>query len=137
MLREAAHATRQQFGFTFGGSVVVEAFPNLFLGVLVSEEDYARIPKLRRGQKFDWLYDHAKENLMCLRKYLRLPKCVWRRVLTENDHELRAALICLLTAALEAENKAVRTGEETGGWFWLPPLELWKSWAIEAATEGL
>jgi hypothetical protein len=35
---------------------IVEAFPNAFLGVCVSSEQYFSIPILKRGQKFDWLY---------------------------------------------------------------------------------
>jgi hypothetical protein len=40
---------------------------------------------------------------------------------SETDHELRAALICLLTAALAARGIAAIIGEAEGGWFWLPP----------------
>jgi hypothetical protein len=49
------------------------------------------------------------------------------------DHELRAALICLLTAALAAQGTAAIIGEPSGGWFWLPPWSLWQQWA----TQGL
>jgi hypothetical protein len=62
---------------------------------------------------------------------LYLPDEVWHRLRTETDHELRAALICLLTAALAAQGKAAIIGESTGGWFWLPPWSLWQPWAKE------
>ena len=39
----------------------------------------------------------------------------------EADHELRAALICLLTAALAEKGTAAIICETEGGWFWLPP----------------
>ena len=45
--------------------------------------------------------------------------------------KLRAALICLLTAALAHKGTAAIIGEAGGGWFWLPPLSLWEPWAKE------
>jgi hypothetical protein len=38
---------------------IVEAFPNAFLAVLLPEEEFRSAPKLRRGQRFDWLYERA------------------------------------------------------------------------------
>jgi integral membrane sensor domain MASE1 len=60
-----------------------------------------------------------------------LPEEVWRRLSYELDHKLRAALICLLTAALAAQGTAAFVGEPTGGWFWLPPGSLWQQWATQ------
>ena len=51
-------------------------------------------------------------------KTLDLPDVVWHRLRSETDHELRAALICLLTAALAAKGTAAIIGEDEGGWFW-------------------
>jgi hypothetical protein len=115
---------------------VVEAFPNAFLGVLMSEDELVLAPRLRRGRRFDWLYDQMVttgrlESL--LSKNFDLPDVVWQRLRIEADHELRAALICLLTAALAEKGTAAISGEVEGGWFWLPPWSLWESWA----TEGL
>jgi hypothetical protein len=103
----------------------VEAFPNGFLGVLMPEEELLSAPKLRRGQRFDWLYERMVTTgrlESVLSKSLQLDAKVWRRLDSERDHELRAALICLLTAALAAQGTAAVIGEPTGGWFWLPPL---------------
>jgi hypothetical protein len=36
---------------------VVEAFPNAFLGVLLAAEGFDDMPPLRRGAKFDWLFE--------------------------------------------------------------------------------
>jgi hypothetical protein len=36
---------------------VVEAFPNAFLGVLMPEAEMLAVPRLKRGHRFDWLYD--------------------------------------------------------------------------------
>jgi hypothetical protein len=45
-----------------GGTVcregpIVEAFPNAFLGVLTPEVDMLSELKLKRGRRFDWLYE--------------------------------------------------------------------------------
>jgi hypothetical protein len=44
---------------------------------------------------------------------------------------LRAALVCLLTAGLAANDAAAIIGEIEGGWFCLPPWSLWEAWAKE------
>ena len=62
-------------------------------------------------------------------KTLDLPDVIWQRLRSETDHELRADLICLLTAALAAKGTAAIIGEAGGGWFWLPPWSLWQAWA--------
>jgi|ERR1700674_1109531 hypothetical protein len=113
---------------------IVEAFPNAFLGVLTPEGELLSAPRLRRGRRFDWLYDQlvATGRLEAkLSKWLELPNEIWRRLSSERDHELRAALICLLTAALAAQGTATVIGESTGGWFWLPPWSLWQPWAAQ------
>jgi len=114
-----------------GGSIV-EAFPNAFLGVLVPEVELLSTPKLKRGRRFDWLYEQVATTgklESILSKNLEMPDGLWLRLRTEKDHELRAALICLLTAALAAQGTAAMIGESTGGWFWLPPWSLWQPWA--------
>jgi hypothetical protein len=47
--------------------------------------------------------------------------------------DFRGALIFVLTAALAANGAAAIIGEAEGGWFWLPPWSMRKSWV----TEGL
>jgi len=116
---------------------VVEAFPNGFLGVLMPEEELLSSPKLRRGRRFDWLYERMVTTgrlESVLSKSLELHAKVWRRLDSERDHELRAALICLLTAALAAQGTAAVIGEPTGGWFWLPPWSLWQRWAKQGSA---
>lgn len=115
---------------------IVEAFPNGFLGVLMPEGELLSAPRMKRGQRFDWLYERmvTRGRLeSVLSKSLELPQEVWRRLRSEADHELRAALICLLTAALVAQGTAAIIGEASGGWFWLSPWSLWQQWA----TQGL
>ena len=36
---------------------IVEAFPNAFLAVLMPEVELLAAPRLKRGRRFDWLYE--------------------------------------------------------------------------------
>jgi hypothetical protein len=145
-LRQASSEAGIQFGRLLAATIgangnsvcregpIVEAFPNAFLGVLMPEIELLAPPKFKRGHRFDWLYDQMVatgrlESL--LSEGLGLPDEVWHRLRLEKNHELRAALICLLTAALANKGTAAIIGETEGGWFWLPPLALWESWAKE------
>jgi hypothetical protein len=115
---------------------IAEAFPNAFLGVLMPEAELLAAPKLKCGRRFDWLYEQVVttgrlESL--LSKGLNLPEVVWQGLRSETNHELRATLVCLLTAALAEKGTATIIGETEGGWFWLPPWSLWETWA----TNGL
>jgi len=133
-LREASSDACAQFSRILAASVsansgtvrregpIVEAFPNAFLGVLMPEVELQSVPKLKRGRRFDWLYELMVTTgrlESVLSRNLILPDVVWHRLRSETDHELRAALICLLTAALAAQGTAAIIGESTGGWFWM------------------
>jgi hypothetical protein len=99
-------------------------FSNAFLGVLMPEVELQSVPELKRGRRFDWLYELMVTTgrlESVLSRNLVLPDVVWHRLRSETDHELRAALICLLTAAFAARGTATVIGEAEGGWFWLPP----------------
>jgi hypothetical protein len=91
-------------------------------------------PKFKRGRRFDWLYDQMVKSgrlQSLLSRNLDLPDVVWNRLQSETNHELRAALICLVTAGLAARGIATMIGETEGGWFCLPPWSLWEPWAKE------
>ncbi|WEX88915.1 DUF429 domain-containing protein [Sinorhizobium garamanticum] len=120
------------------GAAIIEAFPNAFLGVLLKDERFA-MSRAAKRRKFDWLYDHAVES----RVFDRLLRAIgWnneallQKVTIERDHEKRAAWICLLTAATAAAGKSEVIGDEAGGWFWLPPAELWAPWAANALAQN-
>src|SRR4051812_11238352 len=104
------------------------------MGVLAPEAVFLSAPKLRRGQKFDWLYEVVVKTRALetsLRNTVRLPDIVWDRLATEEDHEKRAALICLLTAAAALQGAANWVGDPGGGWFCLPPWNRWQLGASE------
>ncbi|MCA1442091.1 DUF429 domain-containing protein [Ensifer sp. IC4062] len=120
------------------GAAIIEAFPNAFLGVLLEDERYA-MSRAAKRRKFDWLYDRAVESGVfdrLLRTIGWNNETLLQKVTTERDHEKRAAWICLLTAATAAAGKSEVVGDEAGGWFWLPPTELWAGWARQALAQN-
>ncbi len=119
------------------GKNIIEAFPNAFLGVMLDKRVYETRPRLRRGKKFDWLYREAVGAHLF---DALLDRLNWKNVdlakqLNDLDpkryHEEAAALVCLLTAACAASAKTEIVGDAVGGWFWLPPIDIWADWARE------
>lgn len=103
---------------------IVEAFPNAFLGVVVPDDDYVTAPKIKRGGKFDWLYERwiVRGMFPGAVAAVQLPGEIATRCETDKDHDLRAALICLLTAAFAANGTGVAIGRDVDGYFFLPPI---------------
>ena len=58
-----------------------------------------------------------------------LPECFASRCESNPDHEERAALVCLATAACVASGRYTAVGEPVGGYFFLPPWSTWADWA--------
>jgi predicted nuclease with RNAse H fold len=148
LLSEAGTAAADQFanvldaksclapGLTVHRNVpVVEAFPNTFLGVLLPESAFAGWSKETREKKSDWLYRNAVCTGLIADALKRLgwgeSKTI-NRFEVEKDHDLRAALVCLLTAGFALSGFATVVGDAQCGWFWLPPLDMWQSWAKSA-----
>ncbi len=113
---------------------VIEAFPNAFLGVAVPDQIFVERPKLPRGAKFDWLYDQWIALDLFSEAVLRcgLPLELTSVLHAERDHEKRAALICLLTAAFAAAGTAAVIGDSQTGYFFLADTDLWALWALES-----
>ena len=107
-------------------SNVVEAFPNAFLGVYLDDRVFGRMPLLKRGGKFDWLYEAwvTTDRLRVLFSGLELaPYERLREALVANQHhDERAALVCLMTAACVYAGRYTAIGEAHGGYFFMPPL---------------
>jgi hypothetical protein len=115
-----------------GSLPIVEAFPNAFLAVMLPNECFSEPLLPRKRRRFDWLYDRAVAKRVFPRLLDHLGwDCppLLDRLKAERDHERRAALICVLTAVTTAVGKATPIGDETGGYLWMPPKELWSEWA--------
>jgi hypothetical protein len=122
-----------------GSLPIIEAFPNAFLAVMLPDECFSEPPLPRKRKRFDWLYDRAVSNRVFPRLLDHLGwDCppMLERLSSESDHEKRAALICVLTAATAAAGEAIPIGNQLGGYLWMPPKELWSGWA-RAAMETL
>lgn len=118
----------------------MEAFPNTFLGVLLPAANYSHSVKPQAQARSDWLYEAAREQgiLDRLLGHLGWVEAETRaRFLSERNHDLRAVLVCLLTAGFASAGTATVVGEQVGGWFWLPPLKLWADWAVTALDVNL
>jgi hypothetical protein len=91
------------------------------------------MPPLKRGQKFDWLYDEWRSTGLFHKLTAELadilPEDFPLHCDRNHDHEERAALICLATAASVVSGRYVAVGEPVGGYFFLPPWSLWADWA--------
>jgi hypothetical protein len=101
----------------------VEAFPNLFLGVLCDEADCPRKPAKKRKWT-DSLYPLVKPKLEGLLRLL-LPCRQQAASLDIRDHEEIAAFTCALTALCVSARRFVGLGSETDGFIILPPSGLW------------
>jgi hypothetical protein len=115
------------------GKNLIEAFPNAFLGVLVSDSCYKEMPRLKRGKKFDWLYGQCCKShvFRAVIDHVGLGgiSSVLAEIEANSDHEERAALVCLLTASAVAVGHYTAVGDDGGGYFFLPPFALWEEWA--------
>ena len=97
---------------------------------MVSEASFAQ--PLKRGDKFDWLYEtwrtqHGPEALQRVVEWRR--PVFWDAVSTNEQHDERAALVCAMTAICVLRGCYVAVGDEQGGYFFLPPWQLWQAWA--------
>lgn len=102
---------------------VVEAFPNLFLGVLCDEASYPARPARRRKWTDD-MFPIVRETL----KRMLLAWLPGRRVegeLNITDHEHIAGLVCALSALSASTGDGVFVGSDDDGYIILPPLRYW------------
>jgi hypothetical protein len=119
---------------------IIEAFPNAFLGVCLDDDVFEGMPLLRRGRKFDWLYEQWKSKRLVekLSALTMEERDLFQTEFDKTDHhEHRAALVCVLTALLTARGHFTAIGDIQGGWFFLPPWSYWKRWSQETITSGI
>ncbi len=121
------------------GTGIIEAFPNAFLGVLLPDETYKQSDRRKNERKSDWMFRKAAEQgtLTALLSKLGWTDRDTARMFAEQagpcgDHDIRAALVCLMTAGFAASADATVVGSPAHGWFWLPPLGCWQKWACSA-----
>ncbi len=117
----------------YGDRNIVEAFPNGFLGVSLEAGSFQNA--LGQGERFDWLYGEwlsqgVHSRLSAEVQWLRKP--FWGLVAANSQHDERAALICAITAACVLLGRYVAVGEALGGYFFMPPWNVWQSWAKDA-----
>lgn len=131
-------APRKELSLSFprvGDCNAVEAFPNAFLGVCVPDEAYERSPRLRRGRKFDWLYDRwvatGRFRRLVFELGLERRHGLAKACEENRQHDERAALVCLLTAAGVLLGRYTAVGEAAGGYLFLAPWRRWEPWARE------
>jgi hypothetical protein len=96
--------------------------------------------KLLGKAKSDWLYEQVVEaglfrNLLSKLDLASPP--IPRKFEEAQDHDERAALICLLTAMFARSGDVIIVGDTGGGWFWLPPMTSCAPWASAALVKAL
>lgn len=113
---------------------IVEAFPNLFLGVLCDEANYPARP-VRKRRWADSLYPLVKPRLVELLRSL-LPCRELQSSLDIEDHEGIAGFTCALTALCVAARRFVAVGSPADGFIVLPPSDLWGKRAENSVPWG-
>ena len=108
---------------------IVEAFPNLFLGVLCDEADYPAEPH-RQRKWTDTLYNWPPGDPVIPRKLRSLLESLLpRRAIGGEfdikDHEKIASFVCALTALSVAANRFVAVGCVRDGCIALSLRDLW------------
>ncbi|HSE92466.1 MAG TPA: hypothetical protein VLF19_04100, partial [Methylomirabilota bacterium] len=135
---------------------VVEAFPNLFLGVLCDDADYPARP--RRARRWtDDLYELQRPRTKMRRRLAGLVSALTRpraaaggpsrRAIAGSwdlrDHDERAGLVCALAALCVAAGRFVAVGSPKDGWIALPPADHWgrgegrEPWAWRVLRDNL
>ena len=106
---------------------VVEAFPNAFLGVLLSDAIFKDLGHIERGRKSDIFWETAVHEGILMRiiqhldDQIRLDKPLG----SITNHEHRAAFICALAGLCVAKNRYVSVGDTVDGNICLPPFNEW------------
>lgn len=114
--------------------MIVEAFPNAFLGVCIDDECYAALGSVKRGKKFDCLYEQWINRRVLSRVLSELNDDTYElehKFAHTTNHDERAAIVCVLTALFVGVGNFTAIGNSETGWFFLPPWSVWAGWAKE------
>src|SRR5262249_7769194 len=105
---------------------------------------YGHCDRRQNERKSDWMYRKVAEqgefqSLLAELGWSEPPtiKLFDNQARSDGDHDIRAALVCLLTAGFANSGSAVVVGDPMHGWFWLPPQKFWKEWAWVALGQQL
>lgn len=120
----------------FPRAVIAEAFPNAFMGVMLS--DAAFQSPIRRGIKSDVFWTHCVRHTSLMQKLLghlferRTAKRIFEQVAPLENHDERAAFICALVARGAEQKVNHLIGDDADGRIALPPVIFIKPWALSA-----
>ncbi len=120
---ESCRVVKAESPLAIHSAAVVEAFPNMFLGVLCDEQAYPPRPE-RKRKWTDSLYCILKDKLRCLVMEL-LPGRTLAGSFDLQDHEHIAGFVCALTALAAVSGRSVAVGSHQDGFIILPPFEFW------------
>ena len=108
---------------------VVEAFPNAFLAVLLPETWFKQAGKVGRTNRSDRYWEATLRECDGLPRLFSALSLDWvsarDRLMSINNHDERAALVCAMTALAVARRRYCAVGCSVGGWIILPPLSAW------------
>lgn len=109
---------------------LIEAFPRVFLGVLLPDSTFDDPPA---GIRLSWLHERCTEHRAWdrLQGVLAWPdRQLWSAAASSDLYEEeRAAIVCAVTAVCVWAGRYVAVGEAKGGYGFLPPWNLWEPWA--------
>lgn len=116
---------------------VVEAFPNLFLGVLCDDADYPEPASTRRWTDalFPVVLPRLQRMLARLLPGRRIEPGSW----SVRGHDAVAGFVCALSALCVAVRRYVAVGAHADGFIMLPPHDAWgrHSWAERQLTQNV
>jgi hypothetical protein len=114
---------------------VVEAFPNSFLGLMISDPDNVVAVRSRRSDVFfKKLVENGK--LKRLIEFLLPDRVIIDPLDQVLNHDDRAALICAITAVGVATGNYCVVGDPKNGWIILPPHQFIEPWAEKMLIEN-
>ncbi len=118
---------------------VVEASPLVFLSVMLDEETHRHRPSMSRGAKFSWVLERCVDRgrLAALRERLEWSDDdLWGELGPGSSPAQQAAVIGSLTAISVVRKRYVAVGDLRGGYFFLPPWDLWAEWAKKGIADN-
>lgn len=108
---------------------IVEAFPNAFLAMLLSDAWFKQEGEVVRTNRFDHYWEAAlreSDGLPRLFSALSLDWASARDCLrTISNHDERDDLVCAITALAVARRRYCAVGSSQDGWIILPPVSAW------------